>query len=283
MKNNDKSIKKLYTIAVILGVFAYIFLMYPTLSNAWNKYVSSKQITIYKEAIVDNSSKEKLEKEFKRADAYNKKLFSQRKGKLSEYIKREKDGIEDKEYESIFEQNGMMGYVDIPKINVKLPIRHYSKEEVLKNGVGHLYGSSLPVGGESTHAVITAHNALPSAKLFTDLDKLKSGDKFAINIGDRVLKYEVDQINTVLPNELEPLEIEEGKDYITLLTCTPYGVNTHRLLVRGKRLPDDAHVEKNNEDKTIEEVVNAPIFLIVISILILVGAVFAIYKIWKKK
>lgn len=132
--------------------------------------------------------------------------------------------------------NGMMGYVSIPKINVKIPIYHTVKEEVLQTAAGHLEGSSLPVGGENTHAVLSAHRGLPSAALFTDLDKLKEGDHFLVAVLDEILCYEVDHISVVEPEETEALQIEEGKDLVTLLTCTPYGVNSHRLLVRGHRV-----------------------------------------------
>ena len=133
--------------------------------------------------------------------------------------------------------NGMMGYVQIPKINIKLPIFHTTDEEVLKEAAGHLEGSSLPVGGENTHAVISAHRGLPSAALFTDLDKLEEGDYFLLYILDDVLCYQVDQIHVVKPDQTEDLAVEPGQDLVTLLTCTPYGVNSHRMLVRGHRTP----------------------------------------------
>jgi sortase A len=129
-----------------------------------------------------------------------------------------------------------MGYIDIEKIGVELPIYHGVDEGVLKIGVGHLEGSSLPVGGENTHCILTGHRGLPSAKLFTDLDEMKIGDKFTVTVLDRVLTYEVDQIKVVLPEDTSELTIREGKDYCTLVTCTPYGINTHRLLIRGVRV-----------------------------------------------
>ena len=145
---------------------------------------------------------------------------------------------EEEEYESLFDVTGtgIMGYVEIPKIKTSLPIYHGTDEAVLQIAIGHLAGSSLPVGGEGTHCVLTGHRGLPSAKLFTNLDEMEEGDTFSLHVLDQTLTYEVDQIRIVEPQELEDLEIEAGKDYCTLVTCTPYGVNSHRLLVRGHRI-----------------------------------------------
>jgi sortase A len=141
-------------------------------------------------------------------------------------------------YESLLDINGsgIMGYIEIPRINVVLPVYHGTDDSVLQTAVGHLEGTSLPVGGEGSHCVLSGHRGLPSAKLFTDLDKLANGDTFVLNVMDEVLTYEVDQIRIVLPSDLSELTIREGKDFCTLVTCTPYGINTHRLLVRGKRI-----------------------------------------------
>ena len=152
-----------------------------------------------------------------------------------------------KEYESILDINGsgIMGYIDIPKIHIMLPVYHGTADSVLQVAIGHLTGTSLPVGGEGSHCVVSGHRGLPSARLFTDLDKLVAGDTWTINVLDRTLTYEVDQIRVVEPTDLSNLKIEQGKDYCTLVTCTPYGINTHRLLVRGHRIPNaqgDANV-----------------------------------------
>lgn len=133
--------------------------------------------------------------------------------------------------------DGVMGYIEIPRIDVRLPIYHGSSEEVLQQGVGHIESTALPIGGDYTHAVLTGHRGLPSAKLFTDLDRLEIGDQFYIHVLDEVLAYEIDEINTVLPDQLQELQPIEGRDLVTLVTCTPYGVNTHRMLVRGTRVP----------------------------------------------
>ncbi|MBF1167780.1 MAG: class C sortase, partial [[Eubacterium] sulci] len=155
-------------------------------------------------------------------------------------------------YEQIMDvtDTGIMGYIEIPKINVYMPIYHNVDEGTLQIAVGHIPGSSVPVGGESTHSLLSGHTGLPSAKLFTNIDQLKVGDMFFIHVFDEVLAYRVDQINTVLPDEVEKLDIEEGKDYVTLITCTPYGVNSHRLLIRGER------TQYSKPTKNIEEVIN---------------------------
>lgn len=171
--------------------------------------------------------------------------------------------------------NGIIGYINIPRINVELPIKHGTSEAVLNVAVGHLEGTSLPVGGEGTHCVLSAHRGLPSAKLFTNLDKLTEGDTFTITILDRFLTYEVDQIRIVEPKEIGEVDMVEGKDYVTLLTCTPYGLNTHRLLVRGHRIVNDeeSKIVIQNEafelDSTmLAPIVAAPLLMILLIILL---------------
>ena len=199
------------------------------------------------------------------ADAYNQTLI----GKEDRY------NLSDSEletYNSLLDVTGtgIMGYVVIPKINVRLPIYHGTDPSVLEIAIGHIAGSSLPVGGESTHCVLSGHRGLPSAKLFTDIDQLKEGDQFMLEVLGDTLTYEVDQIKVVLPDELEDIEIEEGQDLCTLVTCTPYGVNTHRLLVRGHRVDT---VEQNHvrivsdavqvEPMTVALVIGLPVLVIV--------------------
>ena len=199
------------------------------------------------------------------ARAYNETLV----GKEDRYIL---DEAETAEYNSLLDVTGtgIMGYVVIPKINVRLPIYHGTDPSVLEIAIGHIAGSSLPVGGESTHCVLSGHRGLPSAKLFTDIDQLKEGDQFMLEVLGDTLTYEVDQIKVVLPDELEDIEIEEGQDMCTLVTCTPYGVNTHRLLVRGHRVDT---VEQNHvrivsdavqiEPMTVALVIGLPVLVIV--------------------
>lgn len=167
-----------------------------------------------------------------------------------------------------------MGYIEISKINIKLPIYQGTSEEVLSRGVGHLDYSSLPVGGENTHTILTGHRGLPSAKLFTDLDKLSEGDRFYIHSLDKVLAYKVDQIKVVLPHETDDLKIVENKDYITLITCTPYGVNTNRLLVRGERV----EFNEKEKQKMRKEIFMFNKWTVVVLILLLCVLLVAIYK-----
>ncbi|MCI9437576.1 MAG: class C sortase [Lachnospiraceae bacterium] len=233
--------KKITTISVfILFLAGLSLLLYPFLSNQWNQYRQSKLITTYEEAVTELAAADRIdyEKEWERAFTYNDALipyilpdsFAAAEAQLPE-------GGDQAYLASLnLTGDGMMGFVEIPKINVKLPIFHTTEEEVLQKGAGHLAGSSLPVGGEGTHAVISAHRGLPSAALFTDLDQLEEGDYFFLAILDDTLCYQVDQISVVEPSDTSRLESQEGKDLVTLLTCTPYGVNSHRLLVQGHRV-----------------------------------------------
>ena len=198
--------------------------------------------------------------------------------KYNEQIKQEsvpdafsvRDGETDSTYESLLNLNGdgMMGYVEIPVIDVSIPIYHYTTDETLEKGAGHLFGSSLPVGGESTHAILSAHRGLPSAKLFTDLNLVEKGDVFYLHILDKTLAYEVDQIQTVLPEETDSLAITEGKDYVTLVTCTPYAVNTHRILVRGHRTTVKAAKEAQKTEKKATGVSNPTLPMLILCVVI---------------
>ena len=218
---------------VLLFLIGLSILLYPTVSNLWNEYRAQKLISDY-DNVVANSNID-YNTILKSAQNYNKSLI----GEILPDAFSVRDGIQDADYDKQLDVsgNGMMGYVEIPSINVKLPIYHYTTDDVLEKGVGHLLGSSLPIGGESTHTILTAHRGLPSAKLFTDLNLLQNGDVFYISVLDEILAYEVDQILTVEPEDTKALAIKEGKDYATLVTCTPYAVNSHRLLVRGHRIP----------------------------------------------
>lgn len=224
------------------ALFSLIFLaglsllLYPFISNEWNNYRQSRLISTYDEVVSNMEAANEIdyETEWSGAYAYNEAL---RPYILPDSFAVASATEEDEAYMSALNLtgDGMMGYVQIPKINVKLPIFHTTSEEVLQTAAGHLEGSSLPVGGEGTHAVISAHRGLPSATLFTDLDRLEPGDHFLLKILDDTLCYEVDQINVIEPDDTSALAAVEGEDLVTLLTCTPYGVNSHRLLVRGHR------------------------------------------------
>ncbi|MGI6206101.1 MAG: class C sortase [Anaerovoracaceae bacterium] len=231
-----KSKKALIPIIIVFIVGLLIFL-YPTISNTWNKYRDQQLISDYDNAVAQQDDSV-LEEELQKAEDYNKTLVGER----VPYSFAKRDGVKDEYYESLLNinGNGMIGYIEIPAIDVNLPIYHYTTDEVLQKGAGHIFGSSLPVGGKGTHSVISAHRGLPSAKMFTDINLLEEGDDFQIHVLNRTVTYEVDQIKTVEPEDTSDLEIEEGRDYVTLLTCTPYGVNTQRLLVRGHRIANPA-------------------------------------------
>ncbi len=214
------------TLGFLVGVSV---LLYPSFSNFWNSKTQSRAIVDY-ETVLEYMEPEDYTAIFQAAYDYNDALY-QTKYPLMDY--RDVPGY----YEALkVEGTSIIGYVKIDKIGVELPIYHGTSDDVLNRGVGHLEGSSLPVGGESTHSVMSAHRGLPSAKLFTELDRLELGDTFQIIILDQVLTYQVDQIKVVTPTEVRDLMIQEGMDYCTLFTCTPYGINTHRLLVRGIRI-----------------------------------------------
>ena len=230
-------------ILIVVFFVGLSVLLYPTVSDYWNSLHQSRAIATYSDAVeeMDTSDYERMWAE---ADAYNEKLYESGHGLgLAE--------DEKKEYDSLLDVSGtgIMGYIEIPKIDCSLPIYHGTDEGALQIAIGHLEGSSLPVGGKSTHCVLSGHRGLPSARLFTDLDQMEEGDIFILNILGRKLAYEVDQIRVVLPEEMSDLEIEEGKDLCTLVTCTPYGINTHRLLVRGHRTE---YVEKKVEEEQKE-------------------------------
>ena len=246
--------KKSSTIAfVIIFLAGLSLLLYPFVANEWNNYRQKRLISSYESKVSELESDGEIdyEAEWKRAEAYNKALLP---SILPDSFAIASASDEpDEEYMSCLDiaGDGMMGIVEIPKINIKLPIYHTTDEDVLAKAAGHLEGSSLPIGGKNSHAVISAHRGLPSASLFTDLDKLKEGDHFLLHILDDTLCYEVDQIEVVEPKQTDSLAVEDGEDLVTLLTCTPYGVNSHRLLVRGHRVPyNPEEIQKNETGNT---------------------------------
>lgn len=251
--------KKITTILLILIFVAGLaILAYPTVSDYWNSFHSSRAIMSYADA-VSGLSEEEYERLFSEARAYNRRILT----RSNPFLPSEE---ELEEYNQLLNTggDGIMGYIEIPMINVTIPIYHGTSEGVLQVAVGHLDWTSLPVGGESTHAVLSGHRGLPSAELFTRLDRLVVGDEFMINVLNEVLTYEVDQILIVLPEDVSALQISEGKDYCTLVTCTPYGINTHRILVRGHRVEtQNTHSVRVTSDAIqIEPVLIAPIVAI---------------------
>lgn len=234
----------LFGLSFLIG---FGILVYPTVSDQWNTYRQSRLISNY-ETTVENLTEEDFSDEWQKAIAFDQALV---RNDLYGDVFGEDDGeLESTEYWKVLNvaNDGVMGYLSIPKINVKHAIYHGTGDKVLQTGIGHLNGTKLPIGGESTHSVLAAHRGLPSARLFTDLDQIKKGDMFYVHVLDEILAYQVDQILDMVDKDdhetLEAaLQIEEGKDQVTLFTCTPYGVNSHRLLVRGTRVPYNGEEE----------------------------------------
>jgi sortase A len=236
--------KKLKTIILLVIMFLIGFgiYMYPYFADVWNAYRNSLLVEEYKEATIVETEPHK--EELKQADDYNRKL-----GQTTNQVVTDREREIDPEYESLlsFNGSGIMGYIEIPKIQIEVPIYHYSTDEILDKGIGHIHGSSLPVGGKGTHAVLTGHRGLPESKLFTDLDQIEENDRFYIHSLTRNLAYRVTKIQVVLPHEVSSLRINPKKDLVTLVTCTPYGVNSHRLLITGIRCKYDVEtIEQEN-------------------------------------
>ena len=260
------------TIILILVFFVGLSVMlYPTISDYVNPLHQTRAVANYA-ADVDKLSDADYTAYFEAADAFNAQIAA------------DPDALYFPDrfpsYESTLDVTGtgIMGYITIEKIGVELPIYHGTSDAVLQVAAGHLEGTSLPVGGASTHAVISAHRGLPSAKLFTNLDQLEVGDTFTITVLDRTLTYEVDNISIILPTETDSLKVSEGKDYITLMTCTPYGINTHRLLVRGRRIttPDKLkHIRVTSDAIKIEPILTAPIMALPLLLVLLFWLLFA--------
>lgn len=262
----NSAMKKLSTVLLIATFVAGLsLLLYPTVSNYWNTLHASRAVATYVDA-VQNMGEDKRREMLQKAIDYNKSLTSDNQRLTISSARRQ-------EYESILDVdgNGMIGYIEIPNVNITLPVYHGTNDDVLQIAVGHLDWTSLPVGGTSTHCVLSGHRGLPSAKLFTNLDQVKEGDTFVIRVLDEILTYEVDQIRIVEPAAVDDLMIENGKDYCTLVTCTPYGVNSHRLLVRGHRVENESEsIRVTSEAIQIEPLIVAPAIAIPTLIIIFV-------------
>lgn len=234
----------------LLFLTGFGILVYPTVSNQWNTYRQSRLISDY-EKVVSDMKPEDYTEEWEAAREFDSTLVQN--NIYGDVFGSDDTQIEDTDYWKVLNvaEDGVMGYLSIPKINVRLAIYHGTAEDVLQTGIGHMNGTSLPIGGESTHSVLAAHRGLPAARLFTDIDQMQQGDMFYIHVLDETLAYQVDQIlDMVEKDDHETLEdalhIQEGKDQVTLFTCTPYGVNSHRLLVRGTRVPYNGEEETEN-------------------------------------
>lgn len=263
----------------LLFLIGFGIMLYPVLSNALSQISYNETISSYEQSVSDENSS-LYQSMIQEAVNYNEKLTT---SSIVDVFS-DPEITNSEEYMDILNLNrdGVMGYISIPKIDIKIPIYHGTSSEVLSKGVGHLEGSSFPVGGESTHAILSAHRGLPSARLFTDLDQLEVGDKFYIYILDQVYTYQVDQVLVIEPSETEALQIQDGKDLVTLVTCTPYGVNTHRLLVRGERVEELAEQvieSESNRDLTINDyVLYIGLFGAIVLVLVTIIIVWKIHR-----
>ena len=264
LKNNFTTL-----LLLLIGLIGAGLIAYPSFADWYNNFHQSRAVASYVEA-VSKLDKEDYDRYLSEAEEYNKELA--KTGNLWNLTKKQ-----EKRYEKLLDVTGtgIMGYIDIPKIQITLPIYHGTDEEVLQIAIGHLAGTSLPVGGKSTHCIVSGHRGLPSAKLFTDLDQMKEGDTFTMTVLDRTVTYEVDRIRIVEPTDLSDLQIMEGKDLCTLVTCTPYGINTHRLLVRGHRVANaNGSANVTAEALQIEQmyvaiVIATPILLVLLIIMLI--------------
>ena len=269
--------KNLTTTFIILLMVAGVgILLYPTVSDLWNRQWNNQMKSVYDDS-VNAYSEKTLKDEWSKAKAYN----------AHHTVNTVRDAFDNDEYIKTHpysdllnpSKNGIMGYVEIPKLNQEIIIYHGTSSKSLERGCGHVEGTSLPIGGKSSHAVIAAHRGLPGAKLFSDLDQMKIGDKFYFKILDKKLAYKVDQIKVVKPENVKFLDIVKDKDYVTLLTCTPYGVNTHRLIVRGHRIPYEEH---KGIDSPLRSIWDLWQFKLIIA-LVLIALVIVFIRFYKKR
>ena len=303
-KKKDKEKKRTTLGSRLITTFNIVLILsilgiggYPRISDAWNRYVANQMVSNYSDAI-ENMNPSEIEEAKEAALEYNKALYAAGDNHISEYTARAKDSnviddngvalakAEDEYYESVMNIAGdsIMGVINIPKINVDLPIYHYTSVDVLEKGIGHLYGSSVPFGGESSHSVVSGHRGLPTMRLFTDLDQLVIGDTFEMNVLNEKHVYKIVEINTVLPEDLDTLSIQKGRDLVTLVTCTPYAVNTHRLLITGERVKNDEPVvvEKTTVQH-VQEVVERPTLMLGGIAFIVIMAFILLIHTWIKK
>ena len=262
----EQKVNIILCLVILIGLG---LISYPSVSDWWNSFHQTRAVASYA-AAVSQMKTEDYDRLFAEADDYNRKL-------AGTGMKWSMTDEEIQEYNSILDisENGIMGYIDIPRIRQTLPIYHGTDDAVLQIAIGHLAGTSLPVGGDSSHCVVSGHRGLPSARLFTDLDKLIVGDVWTMTVLNRTVTYEVDQIRIVEPEDLSELQIVQGRDYCTLLTCTPYGINSHRLLVRGHRIANldgDANVTADamQVDQTLVAIVVAIIILLILCVFLLI-------------
>ena len=273
--------KKILTVVfVLIFLVGLSLLLYPSVSDYWNSFHQSRALAEYSSQ-VEELDKEAYDQMWAKAEAYNQTLLSD----PDRFTMTEEEQAEYDDRLNVSDI-GIMGSIEIPAIDCSLPIYHGTQESVLQVAVGHLEGSSLPTGGKGTHCVLTGHRGLPRARLFTDLDKLKKGDLFVLKVLDRTMTYEVDQILTVDPYDMSALEIDPEQDYCTLATCTPYGINTHRLLVRGHRVENQetsSDPQKTEEERDRKPIVTIGITALLLLAVLLLGAGFVIRRKRRKK
>ena len=265
MKKNKGNFTTVILVLILLAGLS--LLLYPSFSDYWNSFHQTRAIASYAEEVA-NLEEDQYEELWEAAKSYNASLLDRE----NNYVLTEE---QKEEYEKLLDVSGLgvMGYIEIPSIKCSLPIYHGTEDSVLQIAIGHLEWTSLPVGGESSHCVLSGHRGLPSAQLFTDLDKLSEGDLFMLRVLDEVLTYEVDQILIVEPGDTDALQIEAGQDYCTLVTCTPYGINSHRLLVRGHRVetPEEMQsIRVTAEAVQINPLLIAPIVAVPILLLLII-------------
>lgn len=278
--------------SILVGLLFLVglgIMIYPTVSNQWNTYRQNKLISNY-EKIVDDMSDEDFSQEWQNAQVFNETISGN--NVFADVFGEKSKDSENSEYNRVLNMNndGIMGYISIPEINIKLAIYHGTSDDVLQTGVGHINGSKLPIGGESTHCVLAAHRGLPSAELFTDIDQLQTGDKFYLHILDKVLAYEVDQILPMVDKDdhqtlQNALSITEGQDYVSLFTCTPYGVNSHRLIVRGHRVEynGEEDVKQSVGDRMLESIKNYYMLILVLGLSITILVIIIMRYVFNKK
>lgn len=265
---------KIRIFAGVLFLLGASILLYPSVSAYLNSQNQAKVVEDYSNQVKQMNDAE-TEKELQKAREFNENL--KRTVVIDPFTEEMNQQLSEEYLKILNKNNGQIGILIIPKIQLKLPVYHGTEAKVLKKGVGHIQNTAFPVGGGGTHAVLSAHRGLPEARLFTDLDKLEKGDMFFIQVLDETLAYEVDQIKTVLPEDTGDLQPSEEQDYVTLVTCTPYGVNTHRLLVRGKRVPYDQKVQKTWKDWNQKDTADNRKNKILIAIVVVAAVIFFYY------
>ena len=273
----------------ILFLIGFGILIYPTVSDQWNTYRQNQLISSY-ESQVSDLTEEDFTDEWKKAEAFNSNLTQN--NLYGDVFGEDEKDIRTTEYWKVLNVagDGVMGYLSIPKINIKLAVYHGTADDVLQTGVGHLNGTKLPIGGERTHSVLAAHRGLPSARLFTDIDQMKKGDMFYIHVLDEILAYQVDEILDMVDKDDretldKALQIEQGKDQVTLFTCTPYGVNSHRLLVRGTRVPynGEEEVETTVVDSMLKSVQNYYMLYLILGLSVTLLIILLMRYLFKRK